>query len=182
MKIYTKTGDEGKTSVIKGQRIFKSELLIEANGAIDEASSFIGWAREEIEDDGVRLVLANVQHDLYEIMGFFAGATLQKAKLARRINSFEKLMDKTSSKLPELHRFILPQGGEAATRLHIVRASVRSAERRVVRLAHREIEESEAKIKSIQASEDLIIIRYLNRLSDLFFVLARKYAQVEKVT
>lgn len=182
MKLYTKTGDEGKTSVIKGKRVFKSELLIEANGALDEASSYIGWAREEVEDDTVRAMLGDVQHDLYQIMSFFAGVSLSRATLTRRVGAFEKLMDKISAKLPELHRFILPQGGEAATRLHIARTIVRSAERRVVRLAHRKISEGSVAPAKIRADEDLVIIQYLNRLSDLLFVLARRYAQVENIT
>lgn len=181
MKIYTKTGDAGETSIIEGKRIPKSELLIEANGALDEATSFIGWARETVEDDKARMLLSSVQHDLYEIMGFLAGAAIPTKNLEKRIIAFEQYMDKQSTKLPPLHRFILPQGGEATTRLHIARTIVRSAERRVVRFVREKLKYSHKGIKSGESAE-FLMIRYLNRLSDVLFTLARTFAQVEKRT
>lgn len=181
MKIYTKTGDAGETSIIEGKRIPKSELLIEANGALDEASSFVGWARETIEDDKARTLLSNVQHDLYEIMGFLAGAAIPTKDLEKRIVVFEQYIDRQSAKLPPLHRFILPQGGEASTRLHIARTMVRSAERRVVRFVREKLKYSQKAVKTGETPE-LLMIRYLNRLSDVFFTLARTFAQVEKTT
>lgn len=181
MKIYTKTGDAGETSIIEGKRIPKSELLIEANGALDEATSFIGWAREMVEDDKIRSLLSVVQHDLYEIMGFLAGATIPTKDLEKRVLVFEEHIDKQSAKLPPLHRFILPQGGEAATRLHIARTIVRSAERRVVRFVREKVKYSQKSAKTGESPE-LLMIKYLNRLSDLLFVWSRKLAQVEKTT
>ncbi|MBP6994012.1 cob(I)yrinic acid a,c-diamide adenosyltransferase [Candidatus Woesebacteria bacterium] len=181
MKIYTKTGDAGETSIIEGKRIPKSELLIEANGALDEATSFIGWARETVEDDKARTLLSGVQHDLYEVMGFLAGATIPTKNLEKRIVTFEEFMDKQSAKLPPLHRFILPQGGEVTTRLHIARTIVRSAERRVVRFVREKLKYSHKAIKSGESAE-FLMIRYLNRLSDVLFTLARTFAQVEKRT
>ena len=181
VKIYTKTGDAGETSIIEGKRIPKSELLIEANGALDEASSFIGWAREMLEDDKVRMLLSTVQHDLYEIMGFLAGAAIPTKDLEKRVSIFEQYIDKQSTKLPPLHRFILPQGGEAATRLHIARTIVRSAERRVVRFVREKLKYNHKVVKSGESAE-FLMIRYLNRLSDVLFTLARKFAQVEKTT
>lgn len=180
-KIYTKTGDAGETSIIEGKRIPKSELLIEANGALDEASSFIGWARETVEDDKIRGLLSTVQHDLYEIMGFLAGATIPTKDLEKRILLFEGHIDTQGAKLPPLHRFILPQGGEAATRLHIARTIVRSAERRVVRFVREKLKYSHKAVTTGEPPE-LLMIRYLNRLSDVLFILARKFAQVEKTT
>ncbi len=181
VKIYTKTGDAGETSIIEGKRIPKSELLIEANGALDEATSFIGWAREMVEDDKIRSLLSVVQHDLYEIMGFLAGATIPTKDLEKRVLVFEEHIDKQSAKLPPLHRFILPQGGEAATRLHIARTIVRSAERRVVRFVREKVKYSQKSAKTGESPE-LLMIKYLNRLSDLLFVWSRKLAQVEKTT
>lgn len=181
MKIYTKTGDLGETGVIAGKRISKSELVIEANGALDEASSYIGWAREQVEEDGVRLLMSEIQHDLYEIMGYLAGAKIDAVIFEDKISAFEKEMDRMTAKLPALKRFILPQGGEATTRLHIARTMIRSAERRVVRYVKEKSKYHEGlSAKAFQG--DLLMIKYLNRLSDLFFTLARKYAQVEKVT
>ncbi len=181
VKIYTKTGDAGETSIIEGKRIPKSELLIEANGALDEASSFIGWAREMIEENKSRSLLSTVQHDLYEIMGFLAGAAIPTKDLEKRVAVFEQYIDKQSSTLPPLHRFILPQGGEAATRLHIARTIVRSAERRVVRFVREKLKYSHKAVKTDE-SPDFLMIRYLNRLSDVLFTLARTFAQVEKTT
>jgi cob(I)alamin adenosyltransferase len=181
MKIYTKTGDLGETGVIAGKRISKSELIIEANGALDEATSYIGWAREQVEEDGVRLLMSEIQHDLYEIMGYLAGAKIDAAIFEDKISSFEKEMDRMTAKLPALKRFILPQGGEATTRLHIARTIIRSAERRVVRYVKEKSKYHEG-ISAKAFQGDLLMIKYLNRLSDLFFTLARKYAQVEKVT
>jgi len=181
MKIYTKTGDLGETGVIAGKRISKSELVIEANGALDEATSYIGWAREQVEEDGVRLLMSEIQHDLYEIMGYLAGAKIDAVIFEDKISAFEKEMDRMTAKLPALKRFILPQGGEATTRLHIARTMIRSAERRVVRYVKEKSKYHEGlSAKAFQG--DLLMIKYLNRLSDLFFTLARKYAQVEKVT
>lgn len=182
MKIYTKTGDTGETSILRGSRISKSELLIEANGAVDEASSFIGWARETVEDDKVRSLLSDVQHDLYEIMGRLAGAEISAQTLEKRILTIERFIDGQSRKLPALHRFILPQGGESATRLHIARTIVRSAERRVVRFAREKSKYHTQDKVSGKEPLEITMIRYLNRLSDLLFVLARAYAQVEKTT
>jgi cob(I)alamin adenosyltransferase len=181
MKIYTKTGDLGETGVIAGKRISKSELIIEANGALDEATSYIGWAREQVEEDGVRLLMSEIQHDLYEIMGYLAGAKIDAAIFEDKISSFEKEMDRMTAKLPALKRFILPQGGEATTRLHIARTIIRSAERRVVRYVKEKSKYHEG-ISAKAFQGDLLMIKYLNRLSDLFFTLARKYAQVEKTT
>ncbi|MEI6327542.1 MAG: cob(I)yrinic acid a,c-diamide adenosyltransferase [Candidatus Roizmanbacteria bacterium] len=181
MKIYTKTGDLGETGVIAGKRISKSELIIEANGALDEASSYIGWAREQIEDDRIRMFMSGLQHDLYQIMGYLAGADIDLAVFERKITAFEKEMDQMAAKLPALNRFILPQGSEATTRLHIARTIIRSAERRVVRYIKGKPKSPEHVPEKAYHS-DLIMIKYLNRLSDLFFTLARTYAQVEKVT
>ena len=181
MKIYTKTGDLGETGVIAGKRISKSELVIEANGALDEASSYIGWAREQVEEDGIRLLMSEIQHDLYEIMGYLAGAKIDAVIFEDKISAFEKEMDRMTAKLPALKRFILPQGGEATTRLHIARTMIRSAERRVVRYVKEKSKYHEG-ISAKAFQGDLLMIKYLNRLSDLFFTLARKYAQVEKVT
>ena len=181
MKIYTKTGDLGETGVIAGKRISKSELVIEANGALDEATSYIGWAREQVEEDDIRLLMSEIQHDLYEIMGYLAGAKIDIAIFEDKISAFEKEIDKITTKLPALKRFILPQGGEATTRLHIARTMIRSAERRVVRYVKEKSKYHEG-ISAKAFQGDLLMIKYLNRLSDLFFTLARKYAQVEKTT
>jgi cob(I)alamin adenosyltransferase len=181
MKIYTKTGDLGETSVFTGRRIAKSDSVIGANGALDEATSFIGWAREQVEDDKARELLSHIQHDLYEIMGYVAGAQLRYDVLAKRVETIEKYIDAITAKLSSLTRFILPQGGEATTRLHIARAEVRAAERAVVGYIREKAKHYSLKDKETPKI-DMLIMKYLNRLSDLLFTLARKFAQAEHVT
>ena len=181
MKLYTKTGDKGETSLLTGKRILKSELQIEANGALDEASSFLGWAREVVEEDSVRKLLLTIQQDLYSIMGFIAGTPLASTLLASKTKKLETIIDRVTAGLPPLTRFILPQGGETATRLHIARTMVRSAERRFVRFVSEKYKYHVGTIVH-DKTPDFQVIQYLNRLSDVCFVLARKYAQVEKTT
>lgn len=181
VKIYSKTGDTGETSALEGGRILKSDLMIEANGAVDEASSFIGWARETVEDDKARALLSSVQQDLYHIMAFLAGAEMSAGDIAKRVTTFESYIDVQSAKLPPLHRFILPQGGETTTRLHVARTMVRAAERAVVGYMREKLRYASKKNTKTEPPE-LLVIRYLNRLSDVLFVLARKFAQVEKKT
>jgi cob(I)alamin adenosyltransferase len=178
MKIYTKTGDLGDTGLFSGKRVSKSEYSIEANGALDEATSYIGWAREQIRDEGVRNLLTQIQHDLYEIMGYLAGAKLESEVYEKKTHTLETKIDEMTAILPPLTRFILPQGGELATRLHIARTSIRSAERSVVRY----VKEKSKYTDITSQKNDLVMVKYLNRLSDLFFTLARQSAQDEKVT
>lgn len=180
-KLYTKTGDTGETSLFTGKRILKSEAQIEANGALDEASSFIGWVREVVEEDSSREALQTVQKDLYEIMAFVAGSKLTSTDVAKKTKRIESIIDSISKTLPPLTRFIIPQGGETATRFHIARTIVRSAERRLVKYVYEKYKyHTEAIIHS--KNTDFQVIQYLNRLSDMCFAYARKFAQVEKIT
>ncbi len=181
VKLYTKTGDSGVTGLFSGKRVLKSELQIEANGALDEASSIIGWARETVEDDTSRKLIQSIQQDLYEIMGFVAGSDLNFSDVAKKTKKIEQTIDDISKSLPLLTRFIIPQGGEASTRLHIARTIVRSAERRFVGYVYEKYKYNEKEVVQSK-NTDFQVIQYLNRLSDLCFAYARKYAQVEKTT
>lgn len=172
MSIYTKTGDRGTTATFGGKRVTKYDPQIEASGALDEATSFIGMAIAAIEDGKDTQLLTGIQGDLYAIMGYLAGATFKEKNIGMQITVFEKVIDSLDTSLPPLTRFLLPQGSEPTTRLHVARAVTRSAERRVV-----------AYISSKeQNSSDVIVLQYLNRLSDLLFMLARKYAEKEVLT
>jgi cob(I)alamin adenosyltransferase len=174
MPIYTKTGDKGQTSIFGGKRVPKYDPQVEAYGGIDEATCFIGWALEEIHDEVVRTTLTDVQYNLYKIMAYLAGAELkEKAQIVEFISLLEKEIDQFEKTLPKLTRFILPQGSEATSRLHISRSMIRSAERRVIYFVSQ---------KEESCDEDEIIVKFLNRLSDWFFMVARKYSQDEKVT
>lgn len=168
MKIYTKTGDKGDTGLIDGSRISKSDLRIMAYGEVDEANSHIGLIISNIEKnsifDDVKKILLNVQQDL-----FVLGAELANPKtlkddnmLVKRemISTIEKYIDNFESELAPLSNFILPGGSIESSLLHICRTVVRRAETSAVALA------KEQKINQE-------ILTYLNRISDLFFVLAR---------
>lgn len=173
MSIYTKTGDTGKTALFGGKRVWKYDPQVEAYGIADEASCFIGLAIESIQDNVVKEVLSDIQLDLYVIMAYLSGAALQKNKLLEHIQKMEETIDELDKSLPKLTRFVLPQGSESTVRLHIARAKVRSAERRIVEYVEQ---------KKKQTDDDSLIIQYGNRLSDFLFMLARKYAEHEKNT
>jgi cob(I)alamin adenosyltransferase len=106
-------------------------------------------------------------------MAYLSNAPLKSTELIEEVNNMEKEMDRLESILPKLTRFILPQGSESAVRLHIARSKIRTAERRIVEFVDN---------KKTQITEDLLIMKYINRLSDFFFMLARKYSNEEKVT
>jgi cob(I)alamin adenosyltransferase len=165
MKIYTKTGDKGETALLGGTRVSKHHLRIEAYGTVDELNSFIGLARDHITDEGDRALLLEIQERLFTL-----GATLatdpaktnvKKPDLVEGdIEKLEKSIDEMNEGLPDLRNFILPGGHPAVSTVHIARCVCRRAERLTTRLAEAE-------------RVDEIIIRYLNRLSDWLFVLAR---------
>lgn len=168
MKIYTKTGDKGDTGLIDGSRISKSDLRIIAYGVVDEANSHIGLIISNIEKnsifDDVKKILLNVQQDLFVIGAELANPnTLKDDNIlvkTEMISTIEKYIDKFESELAPLSNFILPGGSIESSLLHICRTVVRRAETSAVALA------KEQKINQE-------ILTYLNRISDLFFVLAR---------
>lgn len=168
MKIYTKTGDKGDTGLIDGSRISKSDLRIIAYGVVDEANSHIGLIISNIERnsifDDVKKILLNVQQDLFILGAELANPNTLKDDnmLVKRemISTIEKYIDKFESELAPLSNFILPGGSIESSLLHICRTVVRRAEISAVALA------KEQKINQE-------ILTYLNRISDLFFVLAR---------
>jgi cob(I)alamin adenosyltransferase len=166
MSIYTKTGDKGKTSLYGGKRILKSDPQIETYGSLDELNSFIGSALVELENKND---LTHIQKILHRIMAFLAGKTNIQIDLNDETKALEESIDKIEERLPNLNGFILPQGSEAATRLHIARTVCRRCERIVAGLASGN--------KRLKIFDDVIlgmILQYLNRLSDYLFVLARE--------
>jgi len=165
MKLYTRTGDTGKTSIIGG-RVDKDHLRVEAYGTIDELNSFIGKAISELD----RVIfkdliedLTEIQHELFDGGGDLANVMKERHyKLSDEpIEVLEQRIDKLMEEAPELERFILPGGSPASATLHIARTVARRAERQTVTL--------------MKAEEDVspVVQRYLNRLSDYFFVAAR---------
>ena len=177
MKIYTKTGDEGTTSTLTGERVPKTDMRIEAAGSVDELNSLLGvvltHARDAHEED-ISSMLLDIQHDLFSF-----GATLSLLSLkdmsrvsVPRINeshvlALESKIDSVTSRLSEQKSFLLPNGTPTSCWLHLARTVTRRAERDVLRLA------------SVYSC-DPVMIQYLNRLSDLLYVLAR-FANKETV-
>jgi len=165
-KIYTRTGDDGTTGLGDGTRVAKDSARVEAYGTVDEANSAIGvvLSKPTVPDD-IRASLVEVQHDLFELGGELCIPGHQ-AITEEFITRLENDLDAFNKDLPPLKDFILPGGGEAAAACHLARTIVRRAERRVNTLAANEATRGEA-------------IRYLNRLSDLLFVIARVLARAE---
>ena len=180
MKIYTKTGDQGKTSLYGGTRVKKSNLRIDAYGTVDELNSYIGLVKDQLEDKEVIIDLLRIQNKLFAL-GAMLATPLDKEKLkdgsdrlkiekieATEIQYLERKMDMMNESLDPMTHFILPGGHTIVSFCHISRCVCRRAERISVELADSE-----------EISPYIII--YLNRLSDYLFVLARKLTKDYKV-
>jgi len=166
-KIYTKTGDRGETGLFSGERVSKADPLVEAYGTVDELNSVLGIARGLHEpDDRLAQVLRELQAELLHL-GADLGSGHMKAQRIneRQIQHQEALIDELTAELPALKGFILPSGHPVAAHLHHSRTVCRRAERLLVRA------QKERPI-------DPLLMRYLNRLSDLLFTLARYANQV----
>ncbi|MFP5373330.1 MAG: cob(I)yrinic acid a,c-diamide adenosyltransferase [Gammaproteobacteria bacterium] len=162
-KIYTRTGDDGTTGLGDGSRVAKDSARVAAYGTIDEANSAIGLLLAGDVPDSIRELLTTVQHQLFDLGGELC-IPGHAAIVDADIDALEQALDRHNADLPPLKDFILPGGGEAAARCHLARTIVRRAEREAVTLARAEDVRPQA-------------IRYLNRLSDLLFVLARVLAR-----
>ncbi|MCO4810068.1 MAG: cob(I)yrinic acid a,c-diamide adenosyltransferase [Gammaproteobacteria bacterium] len=165
-KIYTRTGDDGTTGLGDGSRTPKDSARVEAYGTVDEANSAIGMVLvHDAVPDNVRSCLTDAQHDLFELGGELC-IPGHSAVTQAFIDRLEGDLDKLNEDLPRLQEFILPGGGPAAAACHLARTITRRAERRVFTLSRTEEVGAEA-------------IKYLNRLSDLLFVIARVLARAE---
>ena len=166
MKIYTKKGDKGETSLLGGTRVSKSHIRIESYGTVDELNSWIGLIRDQQIDKDTKKILIHIQDRLFTIGSHLASdPTKHGIKIPdikeENVTALEKEMDKMNEVLPEMKNFVLPGGHSIVSYCHIARCVCRRAERCVVHLANEEKVEG-------------IIIKYLNRLSDYLFVLSRK--------
>lgn len=178
MKIYTKTGDKGQTGLFGGERVPKFSQRLQAYGTIDELNSFIGYAITDVSSEEVKTVLKDLQSKLFIVGSDLATPETEKnkkLKITRTPESFttetEKLIDKFESQLEVLKKFILPGGSKGAALLHICRTIARRAEREIVELNNSE-----------EIGSNIII--FMNRLSDLFFVLSRfenKYSNIPDI-
>ncbi|MGI6222333.1 MAG: cob(I)yrinic acid a,c-diamide adenosyltransferase [Prevotella sp.] len=162
LKIYTKTGDKGTTQLSSGERVDKDDAQVEAVGTIDELNANIGLLMTDISDEALLKRLHELQTEMFNI----GGNLPVDEELTKKL---EEEMDKMTAELPRIKDFIYPGGCRAAAQCHVCRTICRRAERRFVSLA---------KIRPVDAS----ILRFLNRLSDYFFVLARKLNFVYNVS
>jgi cob(I)alamin adenosyltransferase len=165
VKIYTRTGDTGETALFDNSRVSKADPRVDAYGEVDELNAWLGLVRSGVVDPDIAESLVRIQRDLFAV-----GAQLADPsdRLADRVTKafvtdadvarLEALIDRHEQELPALTRFILPGGAAAGASLHVARTVCRRAERRIVALV---------------PAPDPLIVRYMNRLSDLLFVLAR---------
>lgn len=175
-KIYTRTGDDGETSLLGGVRVRKDIQRIEAIGSIDETNAALGVVRVElarsgVAPDGLDELVARIQHQLFDVGAELASPSGSAALVSISdsvVVELESEIDRWDSELEPLRAFILPGGAAAAAQLHWSRCVCRRAERRLVELAGVETVRGE-------------IVRYINRLSDLLFVLARATNQANRV-
>lgn len=159
-RIYTRGGDAGETSLGDGSRVSKLDPLVRAYGAVDELNAFVGWVRAAGDDER----LARIQNELFDLGADLSVPFVQgdgKLRITQpSIDRLERECDAANAPLPELKTFVLPGGNEAAARLHIARTVCRRAEREVLSA-------------NTERPLNPLVVVYLNRLSDLFFILAR---------
>lgn len=165
--VYTRRGDEGMTSLVGGARVRKDDIRLEAYGTIDELNSFVGMLIAQLPSDTDRQTLTTIQHRLFSVGGYLAtDRARSELKAACRVSEndiamIERRIDAIDDQLPAMTAFILPGGTVAASTAHVCRTVCRRAERCILTL-------------SSQSPIDPLVLGYVNRLSDYFFVLARK--------
>lgn len=168
-RIYTRTGDDGRTALFGGGRTSKAAARVDAYGAVDELNAVLGWTLTQLRDAWIRERLVRLQQDLFVIGAHLATPPAREGRRAPALPALpadrpaemEQWMDEASAALEELRSFILPGGAPGGAALHVARTVCRRAERRVVALAGEEAVEP-------------IIVTHLNRLSDFLFVAARR--------
>ena len=173
MKIYTKKGDKGYTSLMDGQIVKKHNLFVNAYGTIDELNAFLGLLKDYLEDDKIKEVLNNIQLKLFSIGSVLASGgnkkISRKVKIEKEdILEIELQIDKLNKNLPELKNFIIPGGHKTSSFCHVCRVICRRAERGTSELNQ-------------NSSIDSNILAYMNRLSDFFFVLSRFLKHSDKI-
>ncbi len=166
MKIYTKTGDKGQTSLIGGERVAKNHIRLQAYGTVDELNSFLGLLRAKVKDPDIKQIILEIQNNLFTI-----GANLATNNITNEVQKFavlepseveklENLIDKYDKILPKLTNFIIYGENELSATCHVCRAIARRAEREILAVYQ-------------EFSSDEIVGVYVNRLSDFLFILAR---------
>ncbi|MEM6522227.1 MAG: cob(I)yrinic acid a,c-diamide adenosyltransferase [Bacteroidota bacterium] len=173
MKVYTKTGDKGTTSLFGGSRVSKSHIRIDSYGTVDELNSYVGLLRDQSINANKIDLLIKIQDRLFTIGSILAtepGNNKVKVPelLSSDVEDLERAMDEMDALLPEMKSFVLPGGHQSVSFCHIARCVCRRAERLVIELSQNEV-------------VDNLVVQYLNRLSDYLFVLSRLMAQELKI-
>ena len=173
MKIYTKKGDSGHTSLIDGQIVNKHNLSVDAYGTVDELNSFLGLLKDYIKDETIKDILNNIQPKLFSIGSILATGKnqdiMEKVKIEKKdVKYIEFHIDSMNNELPDLKNFIIPGGHKISSYSHVCRSICRRAERRISELNN-------------EQSVDPNILSYINRLSDFFFVLSRYLMYSDKI-
>lgn len=167
LKVYTKTGDKGTTALIGGTRVAKDHIRIEAYGTVDELNSFVGVLNDQLDDSDIKTWLFDIQNRLFDLGALLATDPNKDIKMQlpdieeQHIAGLEQKIDQMEEALPPLKHFILPGGHPAASAAHVCRSVCRRAERNAIHLQNQNEPVNE------------LAIKYLNRLSDFFFVLSR---------
>lgn len=175
MKIYTKTGDAGKTSLIGSTKVMKSDPRIEAYGNVDELNSHIGLVSDYCNIELTKIILKEIQDRLFTIGSELACDPKKDTKIPipdlheSDVELLEKEMDKMDTELPRMRNFILPGGSPAVSFMHVARCVCRRAERSCVNL------------NMVEGNVNPLIIKYINRLSDYLFMLARYYGMKNNI-
>jgi cob(I)alamin adenosyltransferase len=169
-RIYTKTGDEGYTSLAGGKRVLKTHPRIEAYGTVDELNTFIACLLDVVDDREDREFLLRIQNNLFTVGGYLATESKEKscAVSPEEIRLLEEDMDRIDELIPPLKAFVLPGGSPANSLAHVCRTVCRRAERCIYRVSEQE-------------EIDSVVLKYINRLSDYFFLFSRKQNFVNNV-
>lgn len=170
MSIYTKTGDKGTTSLFDNKRVFKDDIRVESYGTVDELVSFLGLAKNYVEDEDIYNIIQQVQNKLFTLASILATEDSSQVKYRIKEKDIEHLEDKIDDYMGRLGNptgFIIPGSGKKSGYLHVCRTICRRAERRIITL-------------SKEVELDPLVVKYVNRLSDLLYALAR-YLEEEEV-
>lgn len=167
MAIYTRTGDDGTTALFGGRRISKADSQVDVYGSIDELTTVLGVFMMYVKEKREKDLVEHIQQDLYIIMSFLAGAPANLLRFEKKITLFEKKIDTLALHLRPLTHFILPHGSPASCWAHMARVICRRSERSLVRYFQEK--------KLVKKTETCLIIKYINRLSDLLFTYARYF-------
>lgn len=170
MTIYTKTGDKGKTSLFDDKRVFKDDIRVEAYGTVDELGAFLGVAKNYVEEEELYDYIYNIQNKLFTVASTLATEDPEKVKhhiVQEDIDDLEKIIDIYMGRIGDPTGFIVNGSGKKSGHLHVARTVCRRAERRIITL-------------SGHADIDPLVIKYVNRLSDVLYAMARYSEEEEK--